>query len=141
MEIIVNVEFHEHGFIPGKDVSNEELEVLRSQMLAMHNIWADGVNRIQDNINATWEQYEEIKRLNDGITTTMCKLAMDIDENSTYYDWCERWYKEAAKCVDLGFMDTRLRSRIFRDGEYPIYGVMFADHPDWTMNFTIKEVK
>lgn len=140
MELEVRLNFHEHGFTPGKDVSEKELEGLRTQFLQMYNLWATGVNQMQDQINDIWHKYEVIKAGNNSLATFMCQMTMGITEQMDYFDWCERWYKEAAESVDLSFLDTRLRGIIFRDGENPLYGVAFRDHPDWTMDFTMELV-
>ena len=138
MDLQVKVNFHEVGFIPGKDISEKEMESLRTQFMEMYNLWAGYVNQVQEKINETWNRYEDIKNHNDSIVTLMCQLTMEITEEMDYFDWCEKWYKDIAKCVDLGFTHTRLRGSIFRDDNNPIYGVTFIDHPDWSMNFTIE---
>ena len=138
MEVTARVEFHEKGFTPGKDVSELEMEKLRDQFMQMYNFWATNTNTIQDKINDLWEKYERILKSGDDIAIYLCEKTMDIKKGMDYYDWCEKWYKEVAQGVDLVFIGSRLKSRIFRDGELPIYGVEFKDHPDWTIDFTLK---
>lgn len=45
------VDFHEHGFVPGTDVSVNELEELRAQFMAMYNLWAQGANAVLSKLN------------------------------------------------------------------------------------------
>lgn len=134
----VTVDYHYHGFVPGIDISEEELEALQNQFMDMYNLWAGYVNKIQDKINATWEEYENMQT--SGMDVSVVREFMDISEKTNYYSWCEKWYKNVAEAVDLGYLDTRLKGNIFYDGEYPLYGVAFRDHPDWTMDFTMNIV-
>ena len=134
----VTVDFHHRGFVPGIDISEEELEALQKQFMEMYNLWANTVNTIQDKINATWETYENM--LKDGMDVLFTQELMGIDDKTDYYSWCEKWYKDAASAVDIGYLNTRLKGNIFYDGECPLYGVAFRDHPNWTMDFTMKVI-
>lgn len=65
------------------------------------------------------------------------ELTTGIRKGTTYNDWIEKWYRDLADAVDLSFQWSRLQSYIFRDGDLPVYGVKFKDHPDWKMDFTL----
>lgn len=136
--IYVTVDYHYHGFVPGIDISEEELEALQKQFMEMYNLWADGANQIQDKINDTWETYEHMQEL--GMDVTAIRKVMGIDDKTNYYSWCERWYKDISDKVDEWYTHTKLKGNIFYDGECPLYGVAFRDHQDWTMDFTMKVI-
>lgn len=137
-EIYVTVDYHYHGFVPGIDISEEELEALQKQFMEMYNLWANGANQIQDKINETWENYEHMQEI--GMDVTAIQKVMGIDDKTNYYNWCEKWYKDISDSIDRSYSHTRLKGNIFYDGECPLYGVAFRDHPDWTMDFTMNVI-
>lgn len=132
--------FHEHGFEVGKDVSEAELEQLRSMYMIMYDLFTTFVNQGIEMINDAWEKYIYIKERGDAFATHTLQCEMKINSDTTYADWVEKWYKEYAHVVDSVFMQAPLKSRIFRDGENVVYGVAFKEHPEWTMDFTIEQV-
>ena len=133
--------FHEHGFEAGKDVSEAELMRLRELFMAMYELFTTGVNSVMEKVNETWEKYEYIKENGDIFSIIALQRVMGITSETQYNDWLEKWYKELANSVDMGFKWAPLKSRIFRDGELPVYGVAFKEHPEWTMDFTIEELR
>ena len=140
------VDFHAHGFDPEKDISEEEWELLKAELVTMNNLFANGINLLMDRINDTWERYESIKVtdriIGSDIHTVMAQLSMGISENDTYWDWLEKWMKDVAKVIDeqAGISGLHIRSNIFRDGDEPMYGVKVKDKPEWTIDFTLKPV-
>ena len=132
------VRFNAEGFLPGKDITEEEWSEICDQFAAMNNYYANGFNSIIDRLNETWNTYE-MNRKNDAIAEAMMQISMGITDETAYWDWVEMWMQKVSQAVDLtaemaGF---RLRSNIIRDGEFPVYGAKFTDHPDWTIDMTL----
>jgi len=131
--------FHTEGFETGKDVSEEEINLLRGLFVQMYDAFSTGINQNLEKINDIWHKYEDLKRKGDRFAIALCRQAMEIDSEMDYTGWLEKWYKETANVVDLAYAWSPLQSRIFRDGENLIYGVCFAERPDWTMHLTIEQ--
>lgn len=138
MQLNYKAVFHEKGFIPGKDITEEELEQLRAQFVEMQNLFADGINPALKKLNDIWARYEDIRNKGDVLAIWLTQNTMGINSETEYNDWLAMWYEIFAHGVDLSFQNTRLESNIFRDGDQPIYGVRFKDHPEWTMDITLE---
>lgn len=149
MDYTYKVNIHGHGFEIGKDISENELETLQAEYMAMYQAFADMSNSVLEQINATWKKYEEAVELSNlvggedrKVIADELRTVMGIKEADDYNDWVEKWYMQIAEAIDINaeMAKFRMRSNIFRDGDIPIYGAKFVDHPEWTMDFTLEPV-
>ena len=133
------VEFHYEGFIPGVDISEEELGLMRELYITMYKAFSTMLNRNIDGIKAIWEGYETLCSFGSDESLERARKAMNIDENATENDWIERWCKEISEELDKNVPNSFLSGDIFRDGDIPLYGVKFNKNNNWKMNFTLVE--
>ena len=138
-------EFIAHGFVPGKDISQEDWNAAICEYMAMYEQYANATNGMIDRLNDTWNKYESIKKTdgNFGFWTGLMQTTMDISNETTYVEWLEKWFKEASDAVDTmaAMSGFKLRGNIFRDGDLPVYGVKFKDKPEWTIDFVLRPVE
>ncbi len=134
------VVFNHHGFMPGKDISEEELASMHDCYFKMYNQFANGFIMLWDKISDSWRNYELAKfYANEDSIKTMQKI-MDIDETYDFNKWIMKWYKEIADAVDQTYFWSGLKSKIFQDEDgTPHYSVVFKKNPNWSMFATIKD--
>lgn len=133
--------FHSKGF--DLDSLNEKLrDAVCAEFMSMYDMFAKMANEIQDKINDSWQQYEEVKLYGNEIATKQVLNLMGLTEEQDYNDWCEKWYLEICKAIDFTAKISRfhLISDIFRDGSVPVYGAKFKDKPEWKLYFTLEPV-
>lgn len=146
MEMEFRIKFNTHGFEIGKDISNEDWNMVQAEFMAMYDSFADQANKVIDKINETWESYESTKRLADSMgqhsLVEFMASSMGINENYDYNDWIEKWYKQISIGIDFvaAMSQFKVRSNIFRDGDVPIFGGKFKDKPEWTFDFELEPV-
>lgn len=146
MEMEFRIKFNTHGFEIGKDISNEDWNMVQAEFMAMYNIFANMANQVLDKINETWESYEYTKlfaeRMGNYNSVKDMVESMGINENYDYNDWAEKWYKQIIIGVDAAaaMSQFKVRSNIFRDGDVPIFGGKFKDKPEWTFDFELEPV-
>ncbi len=133
------VVFHIHGFDP-EDVTEKEMELIKKQCVELNNMFARIMNPLYDKVNTIWDQYDSIP--DDNPMKRETEKIMGIEARTTYYDWVKKWMILATEDVDRHFARKKklVRCNIFRDGENPILGAKIADHEDWTIDWTLKEV-
>ena len=141
MEMVYVAELHTKGFEIGQDITKEEFEKLKEQFVQMNNIFADYINQALPKINEVWEQYELIREKGDLLALATMHQIMEIDSSTEYGDWLEKYFKEIANCVDLGFNESRLISNIFKEDGMPIYGVKIKGHQNWEIDMTLKQIE
>lgn len=143
--ITFNVEFIAHGFVPGKDISEEDWNKAISEYATMYEQYAKATNDMMDRLNETWNKYEILQKVygDDYLYTKMMRNTMEISNETTYTDWLERWFGEVVRVVDMmaAISGFRMRGYLFRDGDVPVYGVKFKDKPEWTIDFVLKPVE
>ena len=146
MEMEFRIKFNTHGFEIGKDISNEDWNMVQAEFMAMYDSFVDQANKVMDKINDVWDKYEEIKKMADSIgvpeLVTAMARSMEIPETYDYNDWVEKWYKQIIVGIDFAatMSQFRIRSNIFRDGDVPIFGGKFKDKPEWTFDFELEPV-
>ena len=146
MEMEFRIKFNTHGFEIGKDISNEDWNMVQAEFMAMYDSFADQANKVIDKINETWESYESTKRLADSMgqhsLVEFMASSMGINETYDYNDWIEKWYKQIGIGIDFAaaMSQFKVRSNIFRDGDVPIFGGKFKDKPEWTFDFELEPV-
>lgn len=146
MEMEFRIKFNTHGFEIGKDISNEDWNMVQAEFMAMYDSFADQANKIMDKINDVWDKYEETKKMADSIgvpeLVTAMARSMEIPETYDYNDWVEKWYKQIIVGIDFAatISHFKIRSNIFRDGDVPIFGGKFKDKPEWTFDFELEPV-
>lgn len=133
----LKVVFKADGFTPGEDISWDEFFKMTEQFVQMYNIWTVGMNEALEKINDIWNRYEDMLNMNSQMGVMLFESIMGIDHGADYNDWIEKWYKEIAEAVDLGFLEAPLKGYIFRDGEMPVYGVQLKDKPDWKIHLNV----
>ena len=132
--------FRNHGFDVPKDVSQSVYNSIRNVYVEMYNKFTDEFNEYIDGINDIWDSYEMLIVSGDEDAMSAAREAMDIAEGATYNDWIEKWMKIVADNVDKSYGVNLLEGNIFRDGDTPVYGVRFKDHPNWTIDFVLEKV-
>ena len=146
MEMEFRIKFNTHGFEIGKDISNEDWNMVQAEFMAMYDSFADQANKVMDKINDVWDKYEETKKMADSIgvpeLVTAMARSMEIPETYDYNDWVEKWYKQIIVGIDFAatISHFKIRSNIFRDGDVPIFGGKFKDKPEWTFDFELEPV-
>lgn len=146
MEMEFRIKFNTHGFEIGKDISNEDWNMVQAEFMAMYDSFADQANKVMDKINDVWDKYEEIKKMADSIgvpeLVTAMARSMEIPETYDYNDWVEKWYKQIIVGIDFAatISHFKIRSNIIRDGDVPIFGGKFKDKPEWTFDFELEPV-
>ena len=137
--------FQAHGFIPGVDMTEEELKKVYPKFVEMYNTFCAISDLHLEQINRIWDKYEEVKaraELIGGVGVFALEEArefMCITEDTTYADWVCKWYKEFNEEVDKIFPDYGLISTTYRYGEDILnYGVRFKDNPKWGIDFSLE---
>lgn len=135
-------EFIAHGFVPGKDISQEDWNAAIGEYVSMYEQYANATNGMIDRLNDIWNKYESMKNTYGGssLGVSMMQMTMDISNETTYVDWIERWFKQTVHAVDAmaAMSGFRMRGNLFRDGDVPVYGVKFKDKPEWTIDFVLR---
>ena len=139
-------EFAANGFVPGVDISDAYWARAISETILLQDIFSYMCNNVIDKINENWNKYETIKMkdriLGTTIFTRECQEVMEIDDNTTYVDWTERFFKDICETVDeVAEMNHYVvRSHLFRDGDLLVFGTRFVNKPEWTIDLRLRRV-
>lgn len=139
-------EFVANSFVPGVDISDAYWAKAVSEAVLMQNLFSEMSNQVIGKLNDNWHKYEGIKAMDQmmgsQVFTEMCWKAMDIDANTTYIDWIEKYFKEICNAVDTtaAMNQYMVRSNLFRDGDLLVFGVKFVNKPEWTIDLRLRQV-
>jgi len=137
---VFRVIFQHCGFMPGKDISEKELEKAHDQYVKMYNTFAKCSDQVLDKLNMAWMDYEFQKGFGNEKLLKAVQKVMGIDDSYTYTKWIAKYYEEIGAVVDRACSWYGLKSKIFVDGDAVHYGVVFKRNPNWSMYITIEEL-
>lgn len=138
-DLTFKAEFRTHGFRVPENLNYAQFEQAKGEFVAMQNSFSEAFNQKIDQINDIWTMYEGIVENGDSVTAERMRVAMDINEDTTYNDWIAGWMEQYANATNSGYGFSSVNLYVFRDGDMPVIGAKFRKHPLWTMDIVLKE--
>ena len=133
--------FHWHGVNPNIEFSINEKNKILDEFVSNYNYYCEITNAINDKINHIWNGLESAKATNNEKFITEIACAMGVGKDCTYCEWVKKVFTDITDQMNIHGIGKKLESFIFMDGDIPVYGARFKEHPEWTIDFTLESVE